>query len=241
MISPNWHSALDLVSVDFRLCFPPNFLIKFLKILRENQKPYMCMNKKSTTNTCMCLYNEQTWILYPWLCNVTIPPWMSLIICILPFFLKIHVTRPLKKPLGVILKITVTIYPEHVPYIRYHPYICNSVLNMWKILKQCPPSYLKPASSRSTFYFLLQRVETSLYKALEEREIVCNCNIALSIPPFTNLILLIPAKAFSQLSIFLRPLSKNAQKTKQFNLEHQHPKHNLQLHWFFSPWFITCF
>lgn len=113
-------------------------------------------------------------------------------------------------------------------YIRYHPYICNRVFNMWKILKQCPPSYLKPASSRSTFYFLLQRVETSLYKALEEREIVCN--IALSIPPFTNLILLIPAKAFSQLSIFLRPLSKNAQKTKQFNLEHQHPKHNLQLH-----------
>lgn len=115
-------------------------------------------------------------------------------------------------------------------YIRYHPYICNSVFNMWKILKQCPPSYLKPASSRSTFYFLLQRVETSLYKALEEREIVCNCNIALSIPPFMNLILLILAKAFSQLSIFLRPLSKNAQKTKQFNLEHQHPKHNLQLH-----------
>lgn len=115
-------------------------------------------------------------------------------------------------------------------YIRYHPYICNSDFNMWKILKQCPPSYLKPASSRSTFYFLLQRVETSLYKALEEREIVCNCNRALSIPPFMNLILLIPAKAFSQLSIFLRLLSKNAQKTKQFNLEHQHPKHNLQLH-----------
>lgn len=193
----------------------------------------MCMNKKSTTNTCMCLYNEQTWILYPRLCNVTIPPWMSLTICILPFFfLKIHVTRPLKKNHWSNSKnnrynLPRTCTSETIPIYVTVFLTCGKFWNN--------AIYLKPASSRSTFHFLLQRVETSLYKALKEREIVCNCNIALSIPPFTNLILLIPAKAFSQLSIFLRLLSKNAQKTKQFNLEHQHPKHNLQLHWFFPP------
>lgn len=154
----------DLLWADFRLLFPLNFLIKFLKILRENQKPYMCMNKKSTTNTCMCLYNEQTWILYPWLCNVTIPPWMSLTICILPFFLKIHVTQPLKKPFGVILKITVTIYPEHVPYIRYHPYIYVTVFltcgKFWNNVLQVILNQHLPEAHFISFFKELRQVCT---------------------------------------------------------------------------------